>query len=160
MTGIQTFRAIRAAGRGAIAALFILSGAAYGQSTSDYAVVDGVTIYFATLPAEMLRNYPPDSDEGLMHGGLPEGRHVHHLQIALFDATTGDRITEASVVATVAEIGLGGVERALEPFRIGEAITYGGYFQFEKRDLYEIRLRVTLPDDGREIERTFEYRHQ
>jgi len=147
--------------RAGIAAILIASsGGALAQTTSDYAVVDGVTIYYAVLPAEMLRNYPPGSEEGRMHGGVPRGRHVHHLQIALFDATTGARITDASVVATVTETGLGGVARALEPFQIGEALTYGGYFQFDTRDLYDIRVRATLPDDGRQIERTFEYRHQ
>lgn len=156
----RPFRSVRALGRVLAALLIVLGGTAYGQNSSDYAVVDGVTIYYAVLPAEMLRNYPPGSQEGRMHGGVPSGRHVHHLQIALFDATTGARITDASVVATVTETGLGGVERALEPFQIGEALTYGGYFQFDTRDLYEIRVRATLPDDGREIERTFEYRHQ
>ena len=151
---------MRALGRVLVAFLIVLGGTAYGQDSSDDAVVDGVTLYYAVLPAEMLRNYAPGSDEGRMHGGVPRGRHVHHQQIAFFDATTGARITDAGVVATVTETGLGGVETALEPFQIGEALTYGGYFQFDTRDLYDIRVRATLPGDGREIERTFEYRHQ
>jgi len=38
--------------------------AAYGQSSSDYAVVDNVLIYYAILPAEMLRTFAPGSAEG------------------------------------------------------------------------------------------------
>lgn len=154
------FHAARTLRHGLAAVLIILAGTAYGQTSSDYEVVDGVTIYYAFLPAEMLRNYPPGSEESRMHGGVPRGRHVHHLQIALFDAATGARITDADVVATVTETGLGGVARALDPFQIGDAVTYGGYFQFDTRDLYDVRVQATLPDDGREIEWTFEYRHQ
>ena len=95
-----------------------------------------------------------------MHGGVPGGKHVHHVQVALFDANTGDRITDASVVATIAEVGLGGAELSLDPFVIGDAQTYGGYFDFQSRRPYEIRVRAALPEGGRVIEKTFEYRHQ
>ena len=147
--------------RAGIAAILIASsGGALAQTTSDYAVVDGVTIYYAVLPAEMLRTYAPGSQEARMHGGVPGGKHVHHLQIALFDASTSARIEDARVTAMIAEIGLGGTEKALEPFLVGDALTYGGYFEFQKRDLYEIRVRAVLPEGGSVIERTFEYRHQ
>lgn len=142
------------------AALLALAGAANAQSSSDYALADGVAIYYAVLPAEMLRGYPSGSDEARMHGGVPGGRHVHHLQIALFDAATGARIDDARVTARVAETGLGGEERELEPFAVGDALTYGGYFEFQNRALYRIEVRAALPDGGRVIEKTFEYRHQ
>ena len=142
------------------AVLVVFSGAAYAQSSSDYAVVDGVAVYYAVLPAEMLRSYPQGSGEAKMHGGVPGGKHVHHLQIALLDAKTSARIEDARVSARVTEIGLGGTEKLLEPFQIGDALTYGGYFEFQKRDLYEIRVRAVLPEGGRVIEKTFEYRHQ
>jgi hypothetical protein len=156
----RPFGKMRALRQGLIALLLVFSSAQIAQSSSDVVVVDNVTIYYAVLPAEMLRSFPPGSDEAQMHGGVPSGRHVHHVQIALFDATTGARITGASVTVVVAEIGLGGVERDLEPFQIGDAETYGGYFDLQTRDLYQIRVRATLPDGGRVIEHTFEFRHQ
>lgn len=146
--------------RSSVAALFlILSGAAFAQTTTDYAVVDGVTVYLAVLPAEMLRTFPPGSEESRMHGGVPGGKHFHHVQVALFDANSGARITDATVSATVAEIGLAGVRQNLEPFTVGEALTYGGYFEFQKREIYEIAIRATLPEGSRTIETTFEYEH-
>jgi hypothetical protein len=153
----ETMHALR---QGLIALLLVFSSAQIAQSSSDVVIVNNVTIYYAVLPAEMLRNFPPGSEEARMHGGVPGGGHVHHIQIALFDATTGARITGASVSVMVAEIGLGGIERELEPFQVGNAVTYGGYFDFQRRDLYQIRVRATLPDGGRVIENTFEYRHQ
>ena len=129
------------------AILLSVSGAAYAQVSSDYAVVDDVTIYYAILPAEMLRSFPAGSQEARMHGGVPGGKHVHHVQIALFDATTGKRITD-------------GADYSLDPFLVGDALTFGGYVEFQKASLYDISLRVVLPEDGRVIAETFEYRHR
>uniref|UniRef100_UPI0040482489 hypothetical protein n=1 Tax=Yoonia sp. TaxID=2212373 RepID=UPI0040482489 len=77
----------------------------------------------------------------------------------MFDATTGKRITDASVTATIQEEGLGGADYSLDPFLVGDALTFGGYVEFQKASLYEISLRVVLPEDGRVIAETFEYRH-
>lgn len=146
--------------RAGIAALLIASpGPALAQTTSDYAVVDDVGMYLAVLPAEMLREYPRGSEESRMHGGVPGGKHVHHLQVALFDSKTNARITEAEVSVTVAEVGLPGISKDLGPFTIGGALTYGGFFEFQKSDLYEVKVRALLPEDGRVIEKTFEYEH-
>jgi len=148
---------------GLAAILLVFSSATFAQSASDVsdvAVVDDVVIYHAILPAEMLRTYPAGSQEALMHGGVPGGKHFHHLQIALFDARTNARITDASVSATISEVGLAGSLQELEPFAIGDALTYGGYFGFSKLDLYKIEVRATLPDGDRVIEHSFEYRHQ
>jgi len=140
--------------------MLLLAGAAYGQSESDYAIVDGVAVYSAILPAEMLRGFPPGSDEAEMHGGVPDGRHVHHLQIALFDAGTYARITEATVTATLAQPGLAATRLELEPFLIGDALTYGGYFEFERTGLYEIGIRAVLPGGDGPVETIFEFQHR
>ena len=142
------------------AILLSVSGAAYAQVSSDYAVVDDVTIYYAILPAEMLRTFPAGSQEARMHGGVPGGKHVHHVQVALFDAITGDRIADANVTATIKEEGLGGADYLLEPFKVGDTLTYGGYVEFQESSLYNISFRVMLPEDGRVITETFEYRHR
>ena len=44
----------RALRQGLTALLVVASGAAYGETSSDYTVVDDVAIYFAVLPAERL----------------------------------------------------------------------------------------------------------
>jgi len=151
---------MRSLRQGLAVLLVVVAGAAYGQNSSDYAVVDGVTIYYAVLPAEMLQTFSPGSEEARMHGGVPGGRHVHHVQVALFDAQSNARITDARVAATIAEVGLGGVTKDLEPFVVGDALTYGGFFEFRKRDLYQIGVQVTLADTGQEISKTFKYSHK
>jgi len=115
----------RALCAGLAAVLISSPAAAFGPTTSNVAVVDNVTMYLAVLPAEMLQSYPPGSEDSRMHGGVPDAKHVHHVQIALF----------------------------------GDAQTYGGYFAFRKRDLYQIKIRAALPDNGRALEKAFEHRH-
>ena len=160
-TPLRTAGSMRNALRAGVAALLIAApGTAPAQTISDFALVDGATIYLAVLPAEMLRTYPAGSEESRMHGGVPDGKHVHHVQTALFDMLTNARISDARVSATVSEPGLAGSRAKLEPFLVGGALTYGGYFEFQKRDLYQIRVTAELPDDGRILEKTFEYRHQ
>ncbi len=154
--GARGSSALRA---GVAAALIALAGTASAQTTSDFAEVDGVTIYLAVLPAEMLRGFPSGSEESRMHGGVPRGKHIHHVQVALFDTQTGDRIDGAQVTATVAEIGLGGVTKTLQPFTIGDALTYGQYFEFEKRLHFDVNIRATLPGGKRVVETTFDYEH-
>lgn len=149
--------ALRALG----AAIVIASSSgALAQTTSDYAVVDDVAVYFAVLPAEMLRVFPPGSEESRMHGGVPRGGHVHHVQVALFDTVSGARITDAAVVATVAEAGLGGKPSTLEPFTIGDAQTYGAYFALQPRQHYEVRIEATFAGGQRTVEQSFDYEHQ
>lgn len=156
----QPMRSVRSLWHMLAVLLLVVSGTANAQVSSDYAVVDDVTIYYAILPAEMLQSFPSGSQEARMHGGVPRGKHVHHVQVALFDATTGNRITDATVTATIAEVGLGGADYTLEPFKVGDALTYGGYAEFQKTSLYNIAVRVILPEDGRVIAETFKYRHR
>ena len=95
-----------------------------------------------------------------MHGGVPRGGHVHHVQVALFDSVSGARITDAAVVATVAEAGLGGTPSTLEPFTIGDAQTYGAYFELQPRQHYEVRIEATFAGGQRTVEQSFDYEHQ
>ncbi len=85
---------------------------------------------------------------------------LRHGLTALFDVKTGARIDDACIPVTVAELGLGGVTKILELFPVGDAVTFSGHFKFDTRDLYEIQVRAALPDGGREIERSFDCRHQ
>jgi hypothetical protein len=141
------------------ALILVFASTSIASSSSENVVVDDVIIYYAVLPAEMLRGYPAGSDEGRMHGGVPNGRHVHHVQIALFDSQTNTRITDARVSATVSEAGLAETRIELEPFVIGDALTYGAYFEFSNLTRYQIDIRAVLPDSGRVIEHKFEFKH-
>lgn len=136
----QTMRSVRSLWHVLVVFLLVVLGTANAQDSNDHVVVDDVTIYYAIAPAEMLQSFPSGSQETRMHGGVPDGKHVHHVQVALFDATTENHITDANVTASIAEVGLGVSDYTLEPFKVGDALTYGGYAEFQKK--------VTLQDIG------------
>jgi hypothetical protein len=143
-----------------LAAVFnLVSGATFAVDSSSYRIVDGLTIYYAAVPAEVIRRYPKDSPEATMHGGVPKGKHVYHLIVALFDSTNMERITDAKVTAIVGEIGLGRKSKPLEPFTIAGALTYGNYFNFSKTATYIIDITVNRPGSTATIKTRFEYRH-
>lgn len=144
---------------GLAASLMLALGPALAADSSDYKVADGLAVYYAVLPAEMIRTYPESSPEGRMHGGVPGGKHVHHIQVALFDVRTNERISDARVTATVAEPGLGGQTISLEPFMVGDALTYGNYFEFSKLADYTVTIGVERTGSNKRSEIGFEYRH-
>ncbi|WP_436639380.1 hypothetical protein [Microbaculum sp. FT89] len=139
--------------------MLLFSDAAFAADSSDYRVVDGLAIYYAVLPAEVIRGHPKGHPEAVMHGGVPKGKHVHHVMVALFDGKTMERVTDAQVTATVAEPGLAGRKKQLEPFTVADALTYGNYFEFSKLATYTIDTEVRRPGSSRVVKTRFAYRH-
>ena len=139
--------------------LVLISGAAFADDPTGFITTSGIEVYYAVLPAEMIRGYPKGSPEFKMHGGPPGGEHIHHVMVALFDAKTMERITDATVMASAAEIGLAGTVKELEPMPIAEAMTYGNYFQFYNLATYRITLEVRRPGSANVIKTSFEYKH-
>lgn len=69
---------------------------ATADDTELHQLVDGIAVYFGVLPAEMIRGHPKAHPESQMHGGIPIDRR-YHLTVAIFDDTSGKRITNAVV---------------------------------------------------------------
>ena len=137
----------------------LISGACLADDPVGYITTGGVEVYYAVLPAEMVRGYPKGSPEFEMHGGPPGGEHIHHVMVALFDGKTMERITNAKVMASVAEIGLAGTVKELEPMPIADAMTYGNYFYFYDLATYRITVEIHKPESGNVIKTSFEYKH-
>ena len=137
----------------------VIAGAAVASEPGGYKVADGIAVYYAVLPAEMIRGHSKEHPEGAMHGGVPSGKHFHHVMVALFEAKTLDRITDAEVEATVTEIGLSGKTKDLEPFTVAGALTFGNYFEMPSQTIYRIKVRVRKPGSPETVEAEFEYTH-
>lgn len=150
---------VRTVRLGLTALLVLFSAAALADDSSGYTVVDGVLLYYSVIPAEMIRAYPRGSAESRMHGGVPDGAHIHHIQIALFDANTNERITDARVTAAVSEPGFPAAMVELEPFAVQGTITYGNYHKFSNLVTYRIDIKVEHPSLGKIVRERFEYRH-
>jgi hypothetical protein len=88
--------------------------------TGSHQQVDGIDIYIGLVPARIAGEHQATHKERTMHGGVPTGKDEYHLIVALFDAN-GKRITDAAVTATIAELGMSGPRKTLQPMRVGEA---------------------------------------
>lgn len=142
---------------GGIAALFLTG--AFAADVATHKVVNGVAVYLGVLPSEMIMGHPKSHTEAEMHGGIPAGEHSYHVTVALFDATTGKRITGAQVSAKVSELGLSGIEKKLEPMTIAGATSYGNYFRMSGSGIYRIQVQIRRPGVTQAIEAEFEYQH-
>jgi len=122
------------------------------EFTRSVLTVDGLTVYLGVIPAEVLQGHPA------MHGPTPSGVHRYHVVAAIFDTTSGARITDAIVMARVSGLGLSGTEKALEHMNVADAVTFGGFFDLPGADLYAVRITVRRPG-SREPPRAFDFKY-
>jgi hypothetical protein len=103
-------------------------------------IVNGLEIYFGLMPAQLVRGHAPGRLEQQMHGGPRAGEN--HVMVALFDAKSGRRISDAVVHATITGPKGFRAEKPLEPMTIAGAATFGNYFEMLGIGPYKIALRV------------------
>ena len=141
--------------RGAVAALLgalcifvpgvglIRSGAAIAADTDQSKTAGGLTVYLGVVPAEIVKGLTTTGNtERPMHGRIPKGPHEYHIVAAVFDASSGARVSDAVVTAEVSGLGLSGSKKTLEPMQIAGTTTYGGFFDLPGFDLYTVRVTV------------------
>lgn len=135
------------------------ASAVEAQAHGHGKVVGGVEVYLGVIPAAMLSQYPPNTPEARMHGGVPSGNQFHHVMVSLFEASTGKRITDAEVTATVRRGTRRGVTKPLQPMSYAGYTSYGNYFAMPDNVLYRIDVAVRLPHTRRPIEARFRFEH-
>lgn len=138
-----------------LAGVIGLVAVAWGVHSSYHKVADGVSVYFAIVPAEMVRGHPREHPEGEMHGGVPEGEN--HIMVALFDDKTGERITRAEVTARVRGGRAASIEKRLESMTIAGSLTYGNYFYMGGSGPYQVELHIYAPGRNKPISMRFEW---
>ena len=141
----------------AVVMLFV--GTAVADHSSGYQATNGLTIYYAVIPAEILRSYPKGSPEAIAHESIPRGKNVHHLLVALFEGKSMERIMDAQVIVGVRETGLGWAKKRLEPMTLNDALTYCNYFTFSSHAIYTIKIEVRRPGSSAVVTTEFEFRH-
>ena len=141
------------------AVLISQTGAAVAAETGNHLAVDGIDVYYGILPAQVAGKHPITHEEKTMHGGVPAGKDEYHLLVALFDKQ-GARIGNAQVKATVAELGMAGTHKKLEPMRINDTVSFGNYFALHGDGPYQISIEIQLPKAARPVEAVFDYRRR
>ncbi len=134
---------------GVLGATLLLAAPASGSGIVDgVKTVGDLTIYLGIVPAAIVRGHAEAHTEARMHGGVPQARHNVHLVVALFNKSTGARVTDATVVATIVEpVGRHGKQWSvrLQPMTINGALTFGGYTVIEDVADYRVSVEVRRP---------------
>jgi len=123
--------------------------------------VDGMTIELGVLPAELVQGHATaPGNPNALHGGIQPYSRSHHIVVALFDAKTGARITDARIRAGVGNRSYNHEpDKALEPMEINGAMTYGNFFSMPGEGLWRIHLEILRAGTPRPVEADFAYEH-
>jgi hypothetical protein len=140
-----------------VALSFLPTGLALAQSPFSK-TVNGVTFYLGVMPAEIVRGHPKEHPESTMHGSPPKGSGSRHVVVALFDAKTGERITDAKLSARVEQLGLTADHKDLDPMQIAGTLSYGSFYTMPSGGIYKIRVIAKRKGESRRIEAEFDYR--
>jgi hypothetical protein len=100
---------------------------------------DGLVFHYGVVPAGVVRTYPAGRAERNMHRTSSSGRHI---VLALFDASTGERVAAAQVIAAVTPLGGATTRKRLEPMTVGGVASFGNYFALTGPDTYRIAFEV------------------
>lgn len=121
----------------------------------------GLTIDLGVLPAELVQGHSTtEGDPEAMHSGTPAWVGSHHVVVALFDAKTGVRITDARVRAGVGSRSYDHEpDKWLEPMQIAGTTTYGNFFLMPGREVYRIHLQIYRTGSAQPIRADFAYEH-
>jgi hypothetical protein len=141
-------------------ALAAVPSAALADVGNETKSAAGLRVDLGIVPAETIRARPEEYAEYKMHGGVPSGKSMYHVMVAIFDAGTGARIADAQVRARVEEVGLTSEDKKLEPMQIAGALTYGNFFRMAGQGTFRITLQIRQPSTTRAIEMQFEHKHR
>ena len=168
MTAISRARdSVRGSARTRTALLAVVAMIALGacghdrQPPGDSQVFDGMAIYLGVMPAEVVRGHSTAQDDPqALHGGTPENAGSHHVVVALFDAKTRVRITDAHIQADIGDRSYNhGPAKPLVPMQIAGTTTYGNFFPMQGQDVWRIHLTIERPNIAHVTEADFRYEH-
>lgn len=141
-------------------ALSVVPSAVLAHVGNEAKSAAGLKVDLGIVPAETIRSRPEEYAELRMHGGVPSGKSMYHVMVAVFDADTGVRITDAQVRARVEEVGLTSEDKKLEPMRIAGALTYGNFFRMAGQGTFRITVQIRRPGTTSATELQFEHKHR
>lgn len=126
----------------AVIMAFLFAPWSTAAKAQELVVADGLAVYFGVIPAEIVAGHKKTHPEAEMHGGPPASEHAYHLMVAIFDQATGQRITDAQVSARLSPLGLVGAMKSLDRMSVGDAVTYGNYFDLPGRGPYRFDVEI------------------
>lgn len=163
VTRIRNFSAWISAAAAMAAWLLFMSEPVAAQTGQPVRAGD-MEIFYGLIPAEIVLGRPADHAERGMHGGAPAWGEQFHLIVSVLDQSSGKRISDAEIKATVYDIRsaskrVAGARKRLEPMLFSGAENYGNYFNMPGPASYRIDLEIRRPDMAQAIRLPIAYRH-
>lgn len=129
------------------------------KTPSNRATVGGMNIYLGLVPAERILDYPKESPERSIGGGVPSGADYYYVNVSLADSKSQVPIANARVAVDVQEVGLASQSTNLEPMSAGPG-SYGNYVRMKKNAAYVVTVEVRTPDTLGATKARFNYKLQ
>jgi uncharacterized protein involved in high-affinity Fe2+ transport len=89
---------------------------------------------------------------------VPLAPSQYHVMVALYDATSGQRITDAVVRARVTSANGTSREKDLEPMSGADSMTYGNFFAMPETGDYTVILDIYRPSLSHVVEARLDYK--
>lgn len=147
-----------------IAFWLMLANVSWAAGNQQYQLVNGLAVYIGVLPAAMTTRYLPGRSPSEVHGGAPSWGEQFHVIVAIFDNTSGTRVTDAEVSAAVVNASVPG-ERVsgppgkLQPMQLADGTAYGNYFNMPGPIPYRIEVEIRRRGIREAAKATFDYKH-
>jgi hypothetical protein len=98
---------------------------------------------YGLAPSAQVATHPTGHPEAAMHGGPLNAPHAYHVTLALFDAKTGARVTNANVTMGISGPGHPGVGATpMDPMTVNGAVTYGAYVTLPTEASYRLTFEA------------------
>lgn len=151
--------------RAAILYMFYPAGATFKAAPPESTVasapnvrrVDDTDVFLGLTPAASIRASGSEA-ERKMHGGVPGGDDVYHVNISLRDARSGGPISDAQVEVSVSDPVMGGETKKLNPVTLQGATSFGNYFRLTGREPHTLTVHVRRAHSARTLEAKFEFK--
>jgi hypothetical protein len=140
---------------GLLAALLLAAtpqaGAAHPQYRTE---VGDYTVFLGVVPAERIAKTPD-----LVPRGHPvkHGANQYHVELAVVDRRTGQRIEDAVVRVTATALGLNARRVTLHRMEMAGTVTYCNYFRLQPGDFYRFDLAISRAAWATPLEVSLDY---
>lgn len=135
----------------------LASAGAAAQPAQTQRQSGGLVLHYGLVPAEMVLAVPRPQAEREMHGGAA-GKSGSHLVLAIFDAASGQRISQAEVMTHITLVGGASTTKRLEPMNINDMPSFGAFVPIGAPGIYKIRFEVKRPGVEGTVSAEFEHR--
>jgi len=140
---------------GMLCVLLFVPAAFAADNAAQRIRADGLLVDWGVISAESVEGNPEINYEVV--GSIKD---KYHLVVAVFDANTGQRITNAQISAKVRHFGkLRPEEKALHTLRVnGADMSYGNYFEMPPSRTNTITLAILGPGAPQPVTVKFKYK--